>query len=392
MRIGFMAMLLAALIVVPANSQSVNDRSKRLEALAPKLRKSETDSLAAVDQRVKAVRDLFDVAKRKTNGFAQEVVGIEGKLRFVGNGLQQAAGAVQDGVNQLLGNPAATMPAPDDFAEFVRGAFERGVLDSDQLKRDITSEATGYSSRLKEIESRLLIDVKADLDDKQLEFGRLPELNLSAPILDNVSAVVAQAEQAATADFLVLLGKEAVSDVGGKLLAGAAMTLASSAGMGNQGGDLQQMLVGIAGALVADHLVDRAVDAAGYNPVAIIATRVDSRLDQTRDRIVDGNAKINDVYIHLLFGSLDHPNERVRSACRNAVSVMERKAPLGFRTVLLGLHHRRSFARRVSLIGDCLGEIITPGGVYFKSAAFLKDSEMITLANDYAKHYEGGGR
>ena len=85
--------------------------------------------------------------------------------------------------------------------------------------------------------------------------------------------------------------------------------------------------------------------------------------------------------------ALDHPSARAREACRVAVEAIEVKGKLSLRALMLGMHHRRCFQRRLALISNLVGgHAVELGSVYLNSEKQPCEQKLVDLANFYGSN------
>jgi len=224
----------------------------------------------AIDRQLKPLEDFFAQARKRTPGFAEEVLGWGSKWRFV----------------------ADRMPftRSDRHEEFLKLAFTAHLFTADQLEKQLRQVVKGYLAESEAIENRLLVDVRSDLQD-------LPPL-LLASRLDAAAFELAFAEALQRASARTGAGlrqdvaQEVVSQVVGQVLAQVAVRLGVSAGVLGTGAATGWATLGIG--LVVGIIVDQVISWVwdwAADPKGNLARELDGKLDELRKSIVDGPPK-----------------------------------------------------------------------------------------------------
>ncbi len=305
-------------------------------AVAARLDQADRESAESVESQLARVNEFFTERKQGARPFAEAVLGTEGKLQATGGLIEGAASAL----GELFGNKPAT--GPDSFTIYVRRSFRRHVLDAGQLEKAIDSAVAGYGGEIRRLEGRLLVDLRADLDDAGFDVTRaLPEIRAGAAAAGQGDAMISQAVEAAAADYSAMIVKFAVSTVISNEVADRLTKDGDSR--------LKKFGINIAAGVAVDKVLDEAVARAGYDPEGALAAKVTSSLDRMRVLLVDGWPQAAQHYSALCAFRDGYPNEAIRAACREAATVIERSPSLGLRHQLLALHAERSRLRAAAL-------------------------------------------
>jgi hypothetical protein len=300
------------------------------------------------------INDFFAARKRGAGPFAQAVLGTEGKA--------QAAGALAEGavnaVGELFGNKPSA--GPDSFTRYVGRCFRLHVLDTGQLQKTIDHAVAGYAGDVRALEGKLLVDLRADLDDAGFDFTRaLPAIRGGDAVAGQTDAMISQAIDAAVADFSATIVKFAVSTVIGNAV-GDRLTQDGDSGVKKFG-------VNVAAGMAVDKVLDEAISRAGYDPEGALAAKVTAALDRMRERLMEGNPGAIRNYSILCIYRDSYTDQTIRSACREAADVMERGANLGLRHRLLTLHAERRDFRAATLRKFVLGVGEPPDDTIFSA-------------------------
>src|SRR5262249_38671429 len=117
------------------------------EQRAARHRLSEADSKsdAAIDQRLKSVREMFARGRKGSKTFAEEALSWSGKWALIKGTL-------------ALGDC-------DAHREFLTEAFAKHIFSKDELKNELEGAIRAYLHDLEEIENEMLVQLRADLAD-----------------------------------------------------------------------------------------------------------------------------------------------------------------------------------------------------------------------------------
>ncbi len=176
------------------------------------LSRADRESEAAIEAEIGKLAAFFEESKRGAKPFADEVLGLEAKLRLTGSKLENGANAVY-AFFRGTGDRG-----PDRFNRYVRDCFERHVLKRTQVQKAIDGAFAGYQAELERIEARLLVDLRADLDASEIGVMRpLAPMKAEAIVSDAWNRAIADAADWASNDLCVSIGKFALSWIGGDM-------------------------------------------------------------------------------------------------------------------------------------------------------------------------------
>ncbi|MEW4569545.1 hypothetical protein AB1L88_16895 [Tautonia sp. JC769] len=205
--------------------------------------------------------------------FAEEILSIEGKVAMLAGVFDQGA-----------------------YDQFVRSAFERHVLDVDELTRVVEATITRFLGRVEEAENRLLIDIRADLDGIGAgDSLRIDSVRGDAAFRVHYGALAAEIEALMVQDAGVLLGKFLVDEIVSSIITGALMELAE--GMGVSPADLGmedvewgiRLGINVLVSLALDEVLSWALSEAGYNPSEKITAEVGGFVERLSSLILLGD-------------------------------------------------------------------------------------------------------
>ncbi len=321
-----LAMILG-LLGQPASAQSPAGDSQSRKVSAH-LEKAERDSQAAIAAQIAKLDAFFDKRTEGVPAFAKAVVS-DGQLQMAGTLAQTAFKGLLDLVDPKL------VPAPTPFPEFVKEAFGNHVFTPDQLRGEIDAVAFGWLAEAKALEGRLLVDIRADLEDGAFNFvSTAPGAGGELKVADQNDALITAAIDQATEYLVVAVTKFAISWVLGDKLGDQIMPP-------DQGG-LTKFGVDLAAGFAVDKALDAAIAQAGYDPEKKLAVKLTASIHKMRNLIVEGDASALADYATLCVLRDRHPNTTVREAARHASGVMRMNANLGLRCRLAEKHAERT--------------------------------------------------
>lgn len=326
----------------------------------PRLEESERDAIATIDGQLAPIDAVFADAKKGVRPFVDAVFDLEGRLNYGGQLLEEGAGFAARFINdvsvEVFGGEKVfdyTGPSGDRFADYVREQFDKRVLDPATLRRAAASAVAGYGGELEAIEGKLLVDLRADLPDGQVDTtDLLPKLKLDAPELVSLEGTMGEIMAAAGTDFGVAVAKIIVGEILGDLVAGQITDAKDTSG--------QKLAISASVGMLTGKLLDFGMESAGYTPQQKLAARVDLALDRMRSLLIEGDASAVKNYLTLGRYRDAHPDPSVRDACRRATELMEQRCHLGLRRSLESLERKRAEQRRTALYRHITGESTPP--------------------------------
>ena len=228
----------------------------------------------------------FSPSVARARAFAEEILGIGAKVEHGAMMADQAiSNAAQSLKELLLGKDEEEQ---DDFPDMedaytvnAQQMFERHVCDPLQVQRAVQSSVSGYLSELKALESRLLVDLRADLDDGGLTFDAADasHLGLMAAI-EAVGGALPDVLATARTDIGVVAAREGFSWVAGNKL-GDVLAQGTESFIG------KLVVNGVAG-MGLDKMLVSGIEQTGYDPETEVSLRVAKAVDAMRNQLVDG--------------------------------------------------------------------------------------------------------
>jgi hypothetical protein len=313
-----------------------------LAAAQTYLRGAWTEGEMAIGVSIGEIDKFFAERRDATRVFAKAVLDIGGKAAVLGN----LAAEVVNGVSEMLGQ--GRVIDQHQLARHIKDCFVQHVLDETRLQKALETAVEGYMRALGDIESRLIVDIRADLADDALAPGEMPPMRTEAGAVRVIELSLDEMFDTAAIDLFMGMGKFAASWVGGDMLGGSVVS-----------GDANP-LVRFGGNFAAGSVVDQGIDAAtealGYKPEEDIALKAQRILAGIEFQAVEGTDQAREDYFPLLDLSLGYPDETVRAECRQAVDVMEKRATIGLRMRLHKLNVDRDRLRSAVIYRHIFGQ------------------------------------
>ena len=333
----FFGLVVLAVILAAgrAHGQEATEKGEAWQKALPHIQQAERESLTAIDEAVADVNRRFDDAAPKIRPWVEDLLGLWGKLDFVvgstQNFLNGAAGIFDD----LLGTKLGKVAGEDRFATMARSSFTEKILDPADMEDAIKAAVKTYDAKLDAISAKLFVAINADVPDADMP-SSAPAIAVNLPkgIFRHIDAALKDATDAATGDFLLFVGKELASQVGGNILAGTLMGGGAAAGhemvhTGYPATDLAGAAVGFVAGMVVSYGIDKIQEFAGHDPVGTLAVKVGDRLVVARDAILKGNDNTGRNYSVFVLNRLVHRDTWARAACGQAVLDMQARTDLG---------------------------------------------------------------
>lgn len=341
------------------------------------LQRAGVDGEKAIGEAIEEMDTFFAERQAAGPAFAKAVLDFDGKAQVAVN---LAAGIV-NGVSELAGQ--GKVVPQDQLMKHIRMCFERHVLSEAQLRQALDAAVAGYATKVRETESRLLVNLQADLADDALDLGGLPPMQGEAQAVRLFESSLDDTLGTAGADLFMSMGKFAASWVGGDMLSGAVLGGGANP-LVRFGGDM-------AAGSVVEQGVDAAVEALGYRPQDEIAANAMLVVLGIRERVLGGDEQAADAYFILLDNAAGHPDETVRSECGRAAAALEKRGVVGLWRRLRKLNMDRHRHRAAVIYRQIYGpdaplppEILPPPVIGNTPVA-----ELIERARAWATHYGG---
>jgi hypothetical protein len=241
---------------------------------------ADAESLRALEARLARVREYIEDRKGGAPAFAEDMVGVPGKLVAAGASAQGAMKAI---VSAFGGTPAS---GPDFLEQFAADAFTKHVLTARGIEDVMQQARSGYGRDVEAIGNRLLVKLQQDVPDAVLlRSAGISTLPIADKFAGDVDEAVAEAVRLATGDLVVSVSTFALSWIGGDI---AQRQLTNE-----EDGAVKKFGVNVAGGFAVEKSIERALEHGGYDPAKKIAASVARHLDALRDEIVDGRVEMN---------------------------------------------------------------------------------------------------
>jgi hypothetical protein len=344
-----MALLLSNSAGRPAGGQTATDyrlKSDREEkqgldkaALDAALDRYISESEAALTSRMADLRSFFEERKANTRQFAHSVLGTRGKI-------EAGATIVGDLINQFATGFGAARSKPQWLENYINNTFRDEVLDPAKAKRAVDDAVSGFLGDLAGTESRLLVKLKADFGDADLDLPRLLT-GVNGIGGGQYEAMITDTVEIAVKDLGISLGMFVVSNiVSDKLVEATAPEDMSKGG---------KFVANILANLAVDAALDKAAKEAGYDPEKVLAAKVSAGIDQMSRLLIDGDPAVLKLYPNLSIFRRMHPDQAVRDACKRADEAVMRNGNLGLHERLRRLRNDRYRRLWTVLTGHLFG-------------------------------------
>jgi hypothetical protein len=345
--------VLAALAAVasPSFSQEAPSARAKWEKALVRLEQADAESIAAVNESLADVSGSFDAASKNVRPFVDDLLGIYGKIHYAKALPGKISGYGFSLVNYVFGSTYESPLAVDDFEKHARETFTAKVFDPDVFKRGVSGGVDAYVARLKEIEGRLLVDLQADVEDPEMQIPAIHAPKLAEELLEQVDVGVELSVAEAASDFGFTVAKECVSYWGGNVASGVLLaSTAAGVKAADPTNDPFSATAFLGGALVGygvSYAVDKAVEAAGYDPAGRLAGRVEAMLRRSQQGVFEGrDAEKSSLYVWFTLLRRAAVYESSRDIYGLAADKLAATTYLGLRPTLTALHGERLCIRR----------------------------------------------
>jgi hypothetical protein len=334
-------------VVAPVDLAAV--RARAWEKIQPRLAEADAASAAAIDQSLEPLHYFFAQRKAGTRPFAEAVLSLRGKWRYM----------------------KARLPGTDDNGHFafLQEKFAHHVFRPEDLKAAMEGAIARYVSAVQGVENQLLVNVRADLSDSELRLvaDAVPALRGEAVFRQEYQRLLNSLVPTVAGDVNVALSRELTAVVGAEVAAklAARVAVAVSTRLGVSAGLLgtgaaagwATFGVGLAAAIVIDLSVDWLLKQGGYDPAGDVAAKVNQTMDRVRLMIVTGDDEAHAVYAKLRAMQEHDPSAAVRAESEYAAGRIAASGNLGLRFAMTQLHEGRGKLRR-----EALRRLIAQGG------------------------------
>jgi hypothetical protein len=333
-----------------------NTREQEWKRILPRLAQADRESAAAINAEIAKLDAFFAERKKGAEALADEMLGLGTKLEYsltlADRGVRNAASAIKklcQGDNGELDIPPPPGSVDEPYLETARQMFRKRIFDDDQLTRAAEAGIAGYLGSLKAIESRLLVDIKADVES-------VDRVMYTAPLgTFSILATTRPADDGACPDMLAIargdLGVMAVQEAVGWY---AGNKFSDSITSGMEPGFKKTLINGYAGYKFSGALND-VVRNAGYSPESKIAGRVRKAVDEIRNMLIEGDPEAIRRFQLLRKWSSCHPDRLVREKCDKAMKTIQDRGYLGFRFCSRTLDERQARDRKRAIAEAVMG-------------------------------------
>ncbi len=252
------------------------------KTIAPKLSNAELTSLKASDKYAARIEAFFAERKAGARLFAEDAFSLRGKLAFVQSKVPWANGY--------------------EHSLYLRARFEEHIFSADELKELIECAVREYLCEINGIEDKLLVEIRADLKDRDIVAASLaPALVSDENFKSAYSRIAQQISPALRLDTSILVARQVpgffAAEIGStvyvRVVGIVGARLGFSGGILGTGAAFSAETFGIA--MLAGYLFDKILDwamlKAGYDPEGELAAKVCEFLDETQTLLLDGDSQ-----------------------------------------------------------------------------------------------------
>ncbi len=243
-----------------------------LQAIAaPHLQVASDRSQQIIDDQLAPIDRFFQSTKEGTAKFAELSLGWGSKWRLVADSIPYTQG--------------------NRHSEYLRSKFEEFVFTPEQFEKVIRQSVDGYLAELRSIESKMLVDLKADLDDFPAD-SVLRRFD-ATQWQESFDDAIAKATTAASDQIGSDVATQLVSIITGEVLAQVAVRLGVSSGILTTGAasGWATFGVGVAIGLVIDQLVTIAWDH-WADPKGKLTKQLNMKIQEINILIRNGDSQV----------------------------------------------------------------------------------------------------
>jgi hypothetical protein len=178
--------------------------------------------------------------------------------------------------------------AGDEHDRHVRACFARHFFQDEDLRALVAGAVEGFSAELDGLEAQLLVQLKADLPDKDLAvLGVAPAFPSSEALQAEFRRLQQEVARVPGTDAAVLAGREAVNWSVGGLLISTALRLAVSSGQSSFFSLRSLTIVAVVG-IALDTALRWIIRQAGHDPEQEVIAQVQQLFDRLSRLLVEG--------------------------------------------------------------------------------------------------------
>jgi len=306
------------------------------QKVEPHLDRLDQASAEVAERHLQRIRAFFDDRKRGAKTFSEWAFGWTAKYHAV--------------VGKLQGDDGAR------FRQFLQEKFELTMFKADDLKAVLESAMAGALTEMRGLEGAALVQIRADLADDQLYQGNVPELQSDEVFAAEYQRVSEEVLPRLLTDLNVGVAGQITNFVGSEVAAQTlGRSLAARLGLssGLLGSAARSGVVTFGVSLVAwfalDYVLDWILQLFGYDPAGDLRVQVETAMDRTQARLIDGDPVAVAEYQRLRQQERDESSSEARQQCREQADRIEESGDLGLRFALTKLRELQSRLRREAL-------------------------------------------
>jgi len=305
--------LAAAPIAVPLHDLQLQlQRHRRWKfTIEPRIALADEACSRSIDKAVTLVAEFLQERKSGARPFAEEMLAFRSKRKLIRSKLPPWLGGYADA-----------------HRDYLVGRFHRRLFTDEMLQRAVELSVTAYLAQVQTIENRLLVDIRADLEDVLITAvaGR----DARTPFQQRFETLVADTAARVDQSLGLDVTRETASWVAGDVAAGIATRVLGSvaARLGVSGGILgagataswATFGLSVVAAVVVDQIVTRTLDWAA-DPVGKLQHRVERMLGDTGRLIIEGDGQTGGLRAELT--RLDRARAQVRREALHRLALGE---------------------------------------------------------------------
>lgn len=256
--------------LVPQRHANEKLKTDYNQLIAPHLEKAKKETDEAIEKALSEIAGLFEGAKNGTRAFAESALGLRSKWWYFYDRLPFTSGT--------------------SHREFLEEKFREKVLNGKEFAKSLTSILKQLGKEVYDIESRMLIALRADLPD--LPPNHPPKQWDNAQFEKEFRTAIDSAEEKAKDEMSVAVGREVCVGVVSEVCTLVARRLLASAGIVSMGGTFAPETLGLSLAIgfIVDQIISWVWDGL-FDPAGGLAMELNHKLDSTRDRLIKGTDK-----------------------------------------------------------------------------------------------------
>lgn len=241
-----------------------------------RLAEADREGIAAAEQCLTGLRDLFRQARQGSRPFAEDALAFSSKWRLVADYLPFTPGNLH--------------------AEYLKEAFEQHLFSSHQLAQRLEAAITEFQRTQQDIENRALIDIGADLESLKLQTVPPPsQQQLQQRIHDVLEQSVRNVRDDLVADVVLAVVS---GELAPQLVRTIAIRLGISSTVLGAGASASWATFGASAVvgLLVDWIITKIWDW-WADPTGDLAAKIDRQVDQLRFELLDGPQGLKKTFV-----------------------------------------------------------------------------------------------